>query len=76
MKKLFWIAVLIVILASFFASTLPDGLDFAAQKLGFAERGLERPAPMALTGIAGVLIILSVFRLVVFLLNKYAAIKS
>lgn len=76
MKKLFWISVVIAVLAAFFASTNPDGLDFVAEKFGFAERGQEREAPMpdyslkflpeggvstSLAGIAGILITLSLF---------------
>ncbi len=90
MKKLFWISVVIAILAAFFASANPDGLDFVSEKLGFAERGQERTAPMSdyslkilpeggistsLAGIAGILITLSVFRLTVFIIKKYAVIR-
>lgn len=76
MKKLFWISVVVVILAAFFASANPDGLDFISEKFGFAEKGQERTAPMpdyrvkflpeggistSLAGISGVLITLSLF---------------
>ncbi len=76
MKKLFWVSVVIAVFAAFFASTHPDGLDFVAEKFGFAEKGIERPAPMsdygirylpkgkgstAIAGIAGIVIILSAF---------------
>jgi len=76
MKKLFWITVIIAVLAAFFASTHPDGLDFVAEKFGFAEKGQERTAPMpdyslkflpeggvstSLAGIAGILITISLF---------------
>ena len=76
MKKLFFLSIFIAILAAFFASAYPDGLDFVAEKSGFAERGPERRAPMpdysvkflpeggvstAAAGVAGVLIVLALF---------------
>jgi hypothetical protein len=79
MKKLFFLAILIAILAAFFASTHPDGLDFVAEQFGFAGKGIENAAPMpgyslkfipqgslstSLAGIAGILIILAIFRLI------------
>jgi|GEM_PF-569817 len=84
MKKLFWVSVAIAVLASFFASTYPDGLDFVAEKFGFAEKAQERTAPMpgyqvkflpeggvstSLAGIAGVLITLSLFWLAAYILK-------
>jgi hypothetical protein len=80
MKKLFWISVFIAILAAFFASTYPDGLDFVAEKFGFAAKGMGQSAPLsgyslpflpagvgstAAAGVAGVLITLGVFCLAV-----------
>ncbi|MFA4905170.1 MAG: PDGLE domain-containing protein [Candidatus Margulisiibacteriota bacterium] len=62
MRKLIFIAILIAVLAAFFASTHPDGLDFVAEKFGFADKAQERSAllpPSA--GIAGVFITLSLF---------------
>jgi len=68
------VAIVISITAAFFASTHPDGLDFIAEKFGFAEKGQERTAPMAdysvgflpeggistsTAGVAGVLITLA-----------------
>lgn len=81
MKKLFWLAVVIAILAAFFASTNPDGLDSVAKKLGFAGKGIERSAPLAtflpaggisaiLAALAGILIILAVFWLAAFLFKR------
>lgn len=76
MKKLFLITVFVAVLAAFFASTHPDGLDFVAEKFGFAKKGVERTAPLAdygvgflpegglstsTAGIAGVLIMLALF---------------
>lgn len=76
MKKLFLISVFVAILAAFFASTHPDGLDFVAEKFGFVQKGVERTAPMAgysvgflpegdvstsTAGVAGVLIVLALF---------------
>jgi len=87
MKKLFWISLLIAVLAAFFASTCPDGLDFISEKFGFAGKGVEHSALMygyslnflpegcistALAGIAGVLITLAVFWLTACALKKRA----
>ena len=84
MKQLFFLAALITILAAFFASTYPDGLDFVAGKLGFADKGIERAALMpnysipflpagcvsiSAAGIAGVLIIFGVFRLAIHIIK-------
>jgi len=75
LKKLFLLAALIVLLASFFASTFPDGLDFVSEKLGFAQKGTSSPAPFAnyqipfigssplssfIAGLIGVVVILAV----------------
>lgn len=91
MKKLFWITVVIAILAAFFASTYPDGLDFVAEKFGFAEKGQERSAPMPdyslkflpeggistfLAGIAGILITLAIFWLAVDILKDWGNDKA
>lgn len=70
MKKLFWLSLVIAVLAAFFASANPDGLDFVAEKLGFAERGQERAALLPYSaGVAGVLITLSIFWLSVYMLK-------
>lgn len=69
MKKIFLLSIAIAVSAAFFASTNPDGLDFAAEKFGFAGKGIERTAliaphgsiPTAFAGIAGVIIILILF---------------
>ncbi|MFA5113352.1 MAG: PDGLE domain-containing protein [Candidatus Margulisiibacteriota bacterium] len=85
MKKLFWVSVVIAILAAFFASANPDGLDFISEKLGFAEKGQERTAPLAdysvgflpaggistsTAGIAGILITLGIFWLAAYALKR------
>lgn len=85
MKKLFWLSVVIAILAAFFASTHPDGLDFIAEKFGFAQKGQERSAPMtdysvgfipegglstSTAGVAGILITLGLFWLVAYIIKK------
>lgn len=87
MKQLFWVSVVIAILAAFFASANPDGLDFISEKMGFAEKGQERTAPLAdysvkflpeggistaTAGIAGVLITLGIFWLAAFVLKQNA----
>ena len=85
MKKLFWVSVVIAILAAFFASTNPDGLDFISEKFAFAEKGQAGAALMAgyslkflpeggvstsVAGIAGVLITLGIFWLAAYALKK------
>lgn len=82
---MFLITILIVVLAAFFASTNPDGLDFISEKLGFSSKGIQQNAPLAgyklaffpnggfstfLAGLAGVLIILVLFCLTIYLLKK------
>jgi len=92
MKKLFWLAVVITVMAAFFASANPDGLDFVAGKFGFAVKGQERTAPLsgyslnllptggmatAFAGIAGILITLSIFWLTaVVLTNRKKGMKA
>lgn len=81
-----WLAAVIVILAAFFASSHPDGLDFVSEKLGFAGKGQESPAPMpdyklgclpkeristAIAGIVGILIILGIFAMAVYISKRY-----
>ena len=76
MKKLFFFSIAIAVLAAFFASTHPDGLDFVAEKFGFAAKATGHSAPLAdyrvgflpaggistlVAGIAGILITLSIF---------------
>ncbi|MCX5749058.1 MAG: PDGLE domain-containing protein [Candidatus Saganbacteria bacterium] len=46
MKKIFWFSIAIAMLAAFFASTFPDGLDFTAEKLGFGKLAVERSSIM------------------------------
>lgn len=85
MKKLFWISIVIAILAAFFASANPDGLDFISENLGFTEKGNERTAPMpdysvgflpeggistSTAGIVGILIILGIFWLAAHIMKK------
>lgn len=66
LKRLFLLAIFIAVLAAFFASTHPDGLDSIAKQFGFAARGVEHAAPLSglptpLAGIAGVLIAFALF---------------
>ena len=46
MRKLMYFVFSLAIVsgASFFASKFPDGLDFTAEKLGFAKHAVERSA--------------------------------
>ena len=84
MKRLFFIVLLVAILAAFFASSSPDGLEKVAAHLGFIDKAAERGALMtdyntpglptggiskATAGIAGVLITLSVFWLTAYSLK-------
>lgn len=84
MKRLLFIVLLVAILASFFASSSPDGLEKVAEHLGFIDKAAERGALMsdynipglpvggiskATAGIAGVLITLSVFWLTAYTLK-------
>lgn len=72
MKRAFFSTLLIAVLAAFFASANPDGLNKIAGTLGFAKRGTGHAAPMAgysfpflpagavstaMAGISGILII-------------------
>jgi len=76
MKKVLFLSIIIAILAAFFASSHPDGLDKAAELFGFAPRAQEHqalmpsysfplikngPASTAVSGIAGVLIVSGLF---------------
>ncbi|MFA6548618.1 MAG: PDGLE domain-containing protein, partial [Candidatus Margulisiibacteriota bacterium] len=85
MKKLFWISIGIAVLAAFFASTHPDGLDFVSERFNFAEKGQAHTAPLAdysvnflpagsistsIAGIAGVLIVWLLFWFAIYLLKK------
>jgi len=84
MKKLFFVAIIISIFAAFFASSHPDGLDFVSEKLAFNEKGVERTSIMTdyavpvlpegwlanvAAGIAGVLITVSIFWLIVYIIK-------
>lgn len=44
MKKIIWFSMLIVIMAAFFASSHPDGLEKVAEKLGFIKQAVSSPA--------------------------------
>jgi cobalt/nickel transport protein len=76
MRKIILLSILIAILAAFFASSHPDGLEKVAENLGFIEKGVERSSLMtgyslpfipqegistALAGIIGVFITLGLF---------------
>jgi cobalt/nickel transport protein len=84
LKKLFLLAALLVLLASFFGSTFPDGLDFVSEKLGFSQKGTSSPAPLAnyqipligsspffsfIAGLIGVVIILIISKTVVYFIR-------
>jgi len=76
MKKSLLFSLLIVVLASLFASKAPDGLDKTSELLGFATKSIENKSFMtdysisfikldsvstALAGIAGVILIVLIF---------------
>ncbi len=85
MKKVLYLSIVIAILAAFFASKNPDGLDFVAEKLGFAGSSIEHQTPMAnysipflpknnistaFAGIAGILIIVVGFSIFIKIVNR------
>jgi len=80
LKKLFLLAALLVLLASFLASTFPDGLELVAEKLGFAEKGAPSPALLLFTGngpfssvlggLIGIFILTAIARGVVYLVQR------
>lgn len=85
MKKRFLIAIIITVLASFFASQNPDGLDKVSETLGFADAAKENGAIMkdytigfaghpqistALAGVIGVLLVYGIFELTLLLLKR------
>ena len=76
MKKIILFSILIIILAAFFASSSPDGLEKVAEKLGFIDKVVEQrslltgyslpfikegPVNTAAAGVAGVGLILATF---------------
>ncbi|OGC05001.1 hypothetical protein A2276_03510 [candidate division WOR-1 bacterium RIFOXYA12_FULL_43_27] len=61
MKKLFFVAILVAVVAAFFASANPDGLDFVAEQLGFAGRAIERPGLPYTVGVLGVFLTAGIF---------------
>ena len=84
-KTLYFVIILIVLSASYFASSSPDGLEFVAKKLGFLNKGLigngimtnslfpafgHDPLSTSLRGLLGVLVILGVFSIITKLLTK------
>jgi len=76
MKKVLILTGIITVLAAFFASGSPDGLDKTSEVLGFAQKGIERhslmtgyaipfisnaPLSTALAGIVGCCLVFGVF---------------
>ena len=87
MKKAIWFSIVIVILAAFFASTKPDGLEKVAKKLGFIKQAVSSPAwfndyhvpfisnpslSTVIAGLAGVLLTFGLFWLTAKLLIRKA----
>lgn len=54
------VALLVVGVASFYASTKPDGLEYVADKVGFMDTAEKRDAPLSggLAGLVGALTVL------------------
>ncbi|MFC1637503.1 PDGLE domain-containing protein [Candidatus Margulisiibacteriota bacterium] len=85
MKKIVLLSLLIVVLAAFFASAHPDGLEKVAATLGFIGQGTERTSMLtdytvpfvssqglttALAGATGVFMIIGMFWGMAFVLRK------
>jgi hypothetical protein len=85
MRKVILLSIVISILAAFFASASPDGLEKVAATLSFGERGMERSSIMtdyavpfvahegistSLAGILGVFITLGLFAGVAVAMKK------
>ena len=85
MRNVILFSILIAILAAFFASASPDGLEKVAENLGFIENGVERSSVMtdysvpfiaspgistSVAGIIGILLTLGVFWLTTLVLRK------
>jgi len=91
MKKRILVAVIIAVLAGFFASRYPDGLDKVSGMLGFSGLAKENGAVMkdytisfigqtpissAIAGIIGVFIVFGVFEVIYLMLRKKAVVPS
>ena len=88
MKNIILLAVAIAVLASFFASAHPDGLEKVAETLGFIDQGAERTSLLtdytvpfisqegvstAVAGILGIFLMLGLFLGIAAVLKKYQA---
>ena len=87
MKRFYLFSAAIAILAAFFASTFPDGLEKVTEQLGLAEKTVGQPAlfanyalsgsqecgiSTAMAGIAGILIIYGIYSLLTYLVKLLA----
>ena len=85
MRKIILLSLVIAVLAAFFASAHPDGLEKVAEGLGFIDRGVERHSLMtdysvpfitreavstAVAGFIGILMTLGLFAAVPLLLKR------
>ena len=85
MKKILFFSISVVILAAFFASSHPDGLEKVAEKLGFIKQAVSSPALLndyripfiydpslstIIAGLAGILLTFGLFWLSAKLLIK------
>jgi len=88
MKKTLILTGIITVLAAFFASSSPDGLDKTSEVLGFAQKGIERhslmtgyaipfisnaPLSTALAGMIGFLFIFGIFWSIASILKKQSS---
>ncbi len=88
MRNIILLSILIAVLAAFFASANPDGLERVAESLGFIGSGVERSSVMtdytvpfishegasaAVAGILGILIAFGVFWLAATFLKRSPA---
>ncbi len=89
MKKIIFLSILITIIAAFFASAHPDGLDYTSEKLNLVGKNLNFFAPFtdyslkilpeggfstAIAGLAGLLIIFALFFVVIKIGKKLSAV--
>jgi len=85
MKKALWFSIMIVILAAFFASSYPDGLEKVIGKLGFIKPAASSPVLLSdyhvlsipnpnlstlIAGLAGIILTFGIFWLTAKLLVK------
>lgn len=79
MRRLLFTSAAVAVLAAFFASDLPDGLNYTAVKLGFAGKSADGAITVlghlskAISGILGIVIIYGIFLATAFIINKMSS---